>query len=313
VEQVAAVAPENPAAQPTSAELQQGVVAAPVDGAGVPNVQQPTEGEGEGQQPDASDRPETPEHRRLNKRFSDYAQRTREAEIRAARAEAEVEAYRRMGVRPQPETQQPVAQPTLDNAEPDPNAYPGGEWDPQYVKDSARFEARQEFAEQAQRQRDLAEFEAGRQRYQQTLAQADELAGQSEDFANAPRYLELIGRHDRETSDMVLGAENPVHVAEWIGRNPDLARKLASMHPFHRAAQIGRIDATISANIAAASRRPAPAPEPGPAAQAPTLAPQPAPGPSPTLTGRGAAPGFNPYDPNVTQEQYNAWRASGGG
>lgn len=295
----AAPASEPSAPAPASSELQPGAPA-PVDGGAAPVDANATP------TPEPQPAAETPEEQtkkreRFDRRFSDLSRAAREAELRAARLEGELSALRNQ--QRQPEPQAPEAQAATAPA-PDPANYKGGEYDLQYLKDVAKWEGkeavREALAEDARQRADAerahavnAAIREGQSRLENTLAAAQAEAAASEHFENAPRILDLAyvplaqGGLPRHVVDLITESDNPVHIAEVLGRQPERLRELRAQTPMKAARTIAMLDAAIAANL----KRQAPA---NGGAPAPKPAPKPSPAPIPTVTPTGAAPSQNP-------------------
>ena len=100
----------------------------------------------------------------------------------------------------QPQQTEPAVNP---NDAPDPDRYPEGENDRQYIRDLARFEARQEIAEQqaiATRQREIAEIhsreEAARAKYEDYQAVVTPEA-MAPILQRNPRVIDALAQHER--------------------------------------------------------------------------------------------------------------------
>lgn len=260
---------------------------------------------------------------RFDKRFGDMSKRTRDAELRAARLEGELEALRR-GQTPAP-AQAPEA--TSAPKAPNPADYPKGEWDPRYAADLAKYEIREE--DRAARQREAeaerkraseSEFEAGKARYEDTLNRARAAADGSAYFQNAERVLELgrvpiaQGGLSKPVIDAITESDNAVHVAEVLGRNPDQVppelrglvkspRELAAMSPSQAQRVIARLDDRIGLILEAArqakTQTPVQTPTPPPVTPTPTPAPQ--------APNRGSTPAGEP--PRGDFRAFKEWRA----
>lgn len=298
----------TPAPQPQASELQPNAAApaaAPADGGAPAN--------GEGQEP-AETPSQTPEQiaeaerkrHEKNQRFGDLTKERNKAREEAAYWRGVAEAARN-GTRP-PEPPAPQA-PTAPAGPPDPKdtaKYPAGEFDARYAADLAKFELRQE--QEAERIRESArsaqeaaraEFEAGVARWQGVVEEARE-AG--EGFENAEAVLNSTTIPAR-SMDLITSADNPVHVAEYFGRNPKELRDVLAMPPMRQATLIAKLDHAISVNLAKAKPAATPA-QPAPAA------PQPSPAAMPTpVNGAGAAASFDPN--KASFEEYKAARESG--
>lgn len=305
-------APAAEAAQPQAQapELQPEANAPPTDGGAKeteaqeqPEQQQTNpQGEGESEEQKASKNRE-----RFDRRFSDLSKRAREAELRAARAEGELEAMRRMGsTRPEPSPQE-----TKPQGPPNPDDFGQGKYDPDYAVAMAEYRMEQKLSAEreaaSKRESEAAEqreISAGKARLSDAIEDAYAAAASNDGFANAPAFLDYAMRNvDRKTVDLITGAENKVHVAEWFGRDPNRIREISALPLVQQAGAIARLDAQISFNMKAAkaangkSAQPAPAPKP---------APQPSPAPIPTVNGTGAAPSFDPNKGSM--DDYVRWR-----
>lgn len=294
------------------------------DGAVVSDPQQPSDPAG----PDSEEAIRTKARERFDKRFGEMSRKTREAEIRAARAEGELEAMRRIGT---PVHREPAAEPAPQAAPsaPNPKDYAGGEYDPRYAADLAKFEIREEQRQEReaeatrQRQREQnASFEEGRARYEDTLNRARSLAVGEEAayFQNAEKVLDLgrvpvsRGGLPAYVIDAITQSDNAVHVAEVLGRNPDQAPaelralikspgELAKMRPNEVERVIARLDDRIGLILEAAKRSPAPSAQ---TQASQTSPPSPPVQPAPQAPNRGAAPLGDP--PRGDMRAFKSWR-----
>lgn len=309
----AAPAPEPSAPQAPTSELQPGAPA-PADGGATPaNVDANAP---EQQQTPPAETPEEQDKKRqrFDRRFSDLSKAAREAELRAARLEGELNALRNSQRQPEPQAQPAPVAP----AAPDPKSYPGGKFDDKYIEDFAAWKA-ERAVEAALEKRDAdakerqraeaanAAIQEGRQRLEQTLsaaiAEAD--SEQGEHFQNAPRVLDLAffpvreGGLPRYVVDLITESDNPVHVAEVLGRQPDRLAAVRQMTPIQAAKYLGALDAQIGANLKRLAAKPAPA----------RPAPQASPAPVPVVPSGGAAPSFDPNKGSM--EDFVRWRNGG--
>lgn len=314
--QTPAATPSEPAASPERAGA-----SAPVDG-GPPNGEatqptdqaQPADG-GEGGQPQEPGKGETPFHRTPQGRISHYQKETareREARIRAeARADTLEQLLANGGSR-KPE---PAPAPAEPKGPPKESDYPQGKYDPDYAIAMAEYRIEQKLKSEreasATREREMAEQTAiseGLARLDDTIEQA---RGAPQGFENAENFLEFAKRQvPRTTTDLITTTENPIHVAEWFGRDPNRIRQVLAMPVVEQTRFITRLDLTISNNRAAAKTG-APANGAAQPTPAPRPAPQPQPAPIPTVTPSGAAPSKDPS--KMSMAEFAAWRASGGG
>lgn len=304
----AAPAAETVAPQAPASELQPQASTPVADGGAEGNAGevQPQET----QQPEGESQEQANKKReRFDRRFSELSRAAREAEIRAARFEGELNALRNLQ-RPQEPTPQAPAKPA---GPPDPKSYPQGEFDPRYAADLAKHEIREEQRAEAQRiaseERQAAERAAtmqGFERLESTIDRAYEVAQgeQGQYFENAPRFLEYAKANlSRQTVDLITKSEYPVHVAEVLGRDAQRVHDLRAMSVADQAMFIGDLNAQIRARVKPAQ----PAAQPAPAAAKPAPTPQPAAFPT-----APAAGGVAPFDPNKgSMEDFVRWRNGG--
>lgn len=240
---------------------------------------------------------------RANKRFSDLSRERNAALEEAAywRGVAETKAGGQQQPQPQP---QPA--PARADAPPDPSdltRYPSGEFDPQYMRDLARFEARDILRSEREEAAQREAFMEGKQRYEATLDAIDAENFDGEATGRASETLARIARADRVLCDTITSAQNPAWIAEHFTRNPADLQYAMGLSPVQRGVFIGRLDARFATYLSAQpATRPAPAPQPAPAN------PQPAVTATPTVGGRSVAP---PFDPNKgSMEDFIRWRTA---
>jgi len=303
-------APEAVPAQPiVTPELQPAAPAAPVDGgAAVGDEHAAPEGTEPAPQPQ-------PDKRSAQYRFSELTSKARQAEIRAERAEAQLQVYRELGITPPGQQPQPRPAPAAQaEGPPSPDDYHQGHTDPEYIADVAAYHGRKAFedaqAQSAQRQ----EFQSKADRFRGVFTAAEQAAAENpEEFGRAADVLWNLGNsNDHVTCDLITESENHVHLAEWFGRNPQVLQQVQRMAPLQRARTIAQYDFAIGSAL----RAPAPQPAPAPSANAP--APTPAPTPTPIVNG-GRTP--LAFDPNTASQadfderlrQIRAARQSQGG
>lgn len=298
---------DTTAAQPATTELQPGQ-GVPADGV-VPAEEAQPDAAAQAAAAEAEARKAEDNRNRANRRFSDLT-RERNAAIEEAaywRGVAEAKA----GGQQQPQQQpQPQPSPAQAGAAPNPNdtnRYPGGEFDPQYMRDLARFEARQELqAIEAERAKQR-EFETGRERYHAALDAIDTEEFDGNPTGQAAETIARIARADRTLCDTITAAQNPAWIAEHFARFPSDVSYALSLPPVQRALLIGQLDAKYGA-YAAARPRHTPAQQQQ-AAPAPQASPAPQLTPAPQVNGRGSSPNFNPE--TASYEEYAKARAEG--
>lgn len=175
--------------------------------------------------------------------------RAREA---AERRLAELEAQ----VRPQPKTDAPQA-----DAEPDPSQYTYGETDPGFIRDLARFEAKQAFkaeAEQAQRRTQAQTIDQAWNERQQSFAK------------DTPDYFQVLDSDWVCTpvmADAIKTSDEGAAVAYHLAQHPDEARRIAGLPQLAQVRELGKLEAKLATPAAASTPQPktvsdAPAPHP---------------------------------------------------
>lgn len=202
---------------------------------------------------------------RSEKRIKQLLEREREYRERLAFLEGQLRRD------PAPETKPAEATaPTLPQdlaqwvgEEPKPEAFPAGEFDPQYLRAIARFEARNEQAQLVQQQRAHAQREAA-------AAQARAFAEQAEQAAkDKPDLREVVGGLGQRLADWQanLLAEAGIEVAYAVGKDADAeARIRAARSPLVVAREIGRIEERIKRSADRPIPQPTASPEPPPRA-----------------------------------------------
>jgi hypothetical protein len=154
------------------------------------------------------------------------------AQERADRLEAEIAAIRN-GAQQQQQRQ-------LPNGAPDPDQYPAGRYDPDYLealtdfKVQARFEAQREQASLQQRKAAIQEAEAkARQQYPDYDHASEEFL--THPLARVPAFTQLV-----------MDTDNPTEIAYYFGKNPVELDKISEMTPSQAARYIGKIEASLA-------------------------------------------------------------------
>jgi len=154
------------------------------------------------------------------------------AQERADRLEAELAAIRN-GAQQQQQRQ-------LPNGAPDPDQYPAGRYDPDYLealtdfKVQARFEAQREQASLQQRKMAIQEAEAkAREQYPDYDYASEEFL--THPLARVPAFTQLV-----------MDTDNPTKIAYYFGKNPVELDKISEMTPSQAARYIGRIEASLA-------------------------------------------------------------------
>ena len=170
------------------------------------------------------------------------------AQERADRLEAELAALRNGNY--QQESRQ------LPNGAPDPDQYPAGRYDPDYLealtdyKVQVRFEAQREQATLQQRRAAIQEAEIKARETYPDYAEA------SEEFLTHP-----LARVPAFTN-IIMDTDNPTDIAYYLGKNPLELDKISDMTPSQAARYIGRIEASLSEKPSASPKKASAAPKP---------------------------------------------------
>lgn len=243
----------------------------------------------------------------VQERINELTRARREAERRAEAAERELQAARAAAAPPSPPAAPPKAAGTQESGKPagdggdaakgapDPEQYEFGELDSRYIRDLARFEADQRFAElreqemqerqqvqmsqqqQAAREKFQVRVEEGSKRYDDFYEKVV-IGAEKLDWVLSPELGQLIVDSD-------VGADIAYHLAT----NPDEAARVFAQSPVEQARYFGRMESKFSAAQSAA---------PGEDAKdeaAPTKTPK-APPPIPSARGAG---GRSPVSANT--------------
>lgn len=189
----------------------------------------PAEGEPKTEDPPA------PKKQTAQERIAEVTRARREAERRADAAEARLAALDKPKTEDRP----------ITDGEPDPTTFDYGEADPAYIKALARFEARQEFAEQNARQQQNNQIQE-RDRSWET-AQA---AARSK-YAD---YDEVVteGAHEGKwactpaMSHAIKTSETGPDVAYHLATNPDDARRIAALDAPSQFREMGKLEARLA-------------------------------------------------------------------
>lgn len=154
------------------------------------------------------------------------------AQDRADRLEQELQSIRNGS-----QQQQPRA---LANGAPDPEQYPAGRYDPDYLealtdyKVQQRFDAQRENATIQERRNSLQQAEA---KARETYTDYDQA---SEEFLTHP--LAKVPTF----TNLVLESDNPTEIAYYLGKNPVELDKISEMTASQAARYIGRIEASLA-------------------------------------------------------------------
>jgi len=172
----------------------------------------------------------------------------------------------------------------LPNGAPDPDKYPAGRYDPDYL------EARQDWQiEQRFKAQDAAK--QGQQKQQAASQLETETAKLYPDFASAKNEFNA---HDLATvpafMELVNDSENPAELIYFLGKNPDEIDKIGEMTPAQANRYIGRLEARLTEQTTATDKKVSAAPKPI----------------TPLGSSRGASSANK--DPNdMTMDEFAAW------
>lgn len=202
-------------------------------------------------------------------RIDEITAKHREAERERDAARAELAALRRP-------VEQPIAKPAVAEAEPDATdttTYPGGEYDPKYLRDIGRFEARKEFnrlqgardADTA-RERQVSSVEAKLGDYSKRVLAGFKTPKERDAFletlspelhALRPSYVEAILNKDFNPSapipaanviaDQIVEFEHPDRALAYLNDHPDDFQRLLTLHPIAIVREMGKLEERLSA------------------------------------------------------------------
>lgn len=192
--------------------------------------QQSGEGEPQSGEGESEGGEQQPRRNPTQERIDALTKSRREAERRAAAAEA------RLAELDKPKGEQPTAP-----AEPDPSKYKFGETDPQYIRDLARFEAKQAYADEAK---------AHSQRTAQEAVLTTWDQRQDAFAATKPDYYDKVTSNDLPITpvmaDAIMTSEDGAAVAYHLANHPDEARRIAAMNPLAAVRELGRLEAKLA-------------------------------------------------------------------
>jgi len=170
-----------------------------------------------------------PEKSGVQKRIDQLTWQAREAERRAQYAEQQLSS------RPAPETPQPAGKPTLDMFD----DYDG------YVEALAGYKAKEQF-EAMQTQQSREQMQAHQAvRTQNFQEKADSFSVDHPDFHQTVfenRYLPIT----EQMREVIESVEKGPELAYHLGKNPQEAARIANLSPYMQAAEMGKIEATLS-------------------------------------------------------------------
>lgn len=181
-----------------------------------------------------------------------------ELETERARAEKAEERIRELEAKgKEPPKDDTPAQSQLEDPAPDPESYEFGEADSKFIADTARWNARQEFAQMRAKEQLTTELN--------TIEDGWKTATAAEDFkAEYPDFDDVVTKGAAEqkwecTPLMALGIKSsPVggHVAYELAKNPAEASRIAKLLPVEQAWELGRLEGKHAARRAAKTAEP---------------------------------------------------------
>lgn len=195
-----------------------------------------------------TDQPEQPRRKSAQDRIDELTRARREAEREAEHWRSIAQQQRE----PAPAKPEPKA-----DDEPDPASYEYGETDLNYVKDLARYEARQEFRKQAQEE--AAQRQA--QEIAQGYAQREEAtAAKYDDYEKAVYRSQWVCTP--VMADAIKTSEAGPEVAYHLAKNPTEARRIAALSPIAQVRELTRLEVRLTSAPPAKSATEAPEPPP---------------------------------------------------
>jgi hypothetical protein len=200
--------------------------------------------------------------RGVQKRLDELTREKYEERRRAERAEALAE--RNAAMLEQMLRQQ--SQPQGNAGPPDPDEYSAGRFDPQYIEALTDYKARQAAQGFMEQQRQAQERQAQEAKAEQTRAtiqrQEREFAKRFPDYNETRAFLladERIASH-QGIGAAIMDSDNAPGLLYHLGKNPDLAYRIADMDPVRAARELGRIEEQLSKPAAPKPVSQAPAP-----------------------------------------------------
>lgn len=182
----------------------------------------------------AEDSSAAPKKNRVQERIDELTRKAKDNEREAAYWRQLAEGKDQQ----QAPTREPV-KPTLENC-----GYDEAKYDAaieQYVADKAAYQAHQQTVEARQREQQLQQHK----RDADFQAKAADFAGKNPDY-----FVTVHNDALRITGDMaeaIKASDNGPEIAYYLGKNADLAAKIATLDPKFQYLEIGRLQAEISA------------------------------------------------------------------
>lgn len=220
----------------------------------------------------------------VQKRLDELTREKYDQQRRAEAAEARLE--KALSLIEKGPIQQPS--PTIDpNGPPNPDLYPEGELDVNFIRDLTRYEVRQEIQaarQEAVHQKTVSEIEFREEAARSKYADYNEVV--------SPQNLGPL-LQNQDVFQTLASHEQGPELAYYLGKNPDQVVAIAQMTPYQAAMRIGQLLASITPDA--------------PAKATPSKAPPPI---SP-IRGSGASPAVN-YESRMQEAEdagnFDLWR-----
>jgi hypothetical protein len=181
-------------------------------------------------QPTEIEEPEIPKG--AQKRIDELTRQKHDARRRADKLENELDDLRSKSYQQQ-------STPTPPTGAPNPNDFPAGRYDPDYLEARQDWQIEQRFQrEQAARQSEAKDSSLSKAEDAIKVSKSDYDSVKSDffthDLAKVPAFMELVKDSD-----------NPAEIVYFLGKNPDEIDKIGAMTPAQATRYIGRLEARI--------------------------------------------------------------------
>lgn len=234
--------------------------AAPEDTSAADQVTEQTQAQGDDEQPgDDAPAPETETPEQARKRTA--RERVEQAVARQREAEREAEFWKSKALQTTPAqpAQEAQHQPQGGSDEPDPGDYEHGINDLNYVRDVARWEARQEFRAEAERERQQQHVRSAQEKFH-TRKAALFPEGEPEGLQRFLALEKLPGTVIEVVAESDIGPK----IADHLGANPAELRRLEGMSPIQQVRELTRLEMRLSEPAKPTPKTATHAPDPPP-------------------------------------------------
>jgi hypothetical protein len=200
-----------------------------------------------------------PAKKTVDDRIAEITAKRRQAEREAAESakkvsdlEARLAALESKRASDSDQLTQPAEGAKQDPSAPDPSKFEYGEVDPRYVAALARYEAKQELAEERRKNDEARQADAAA-RAEQEIAQKLDLQirrglEKHDDFETALAALDDIGTPiTAEAAQLLVESEYGADLLYYFGKNLAEAEEVAKKSPIEQARHIGKLEARFSA------------------------------------------------------------------